>query len=728
MSLRAIYFGLMCWAIATVRLPAAPAAPEFDLTALPSCGAGDPDLHGVVRIHDTELSQHLVHLWEDGFLKLNPLVRYSEYTVPAWFTGLCAGTADFAVTGRRAYLTELKSFESIYGYPPLEIMFAGGGFNHRKGNTPGVVIFVNRDNPLSGLTLDQLDGILGAERTGGWSGTRWTEQVARGADRNLRTWDQLGLSGEWAGKPIHLYGIDATLSGWSELIQQEVFHGGDKWNPALHEIVRGGTEVPADALIVSSVAKDRFALGFSFMKVVEQNPGVKPLALARTADGPMVHPTLATTFSRAYPLANAVYIYVNRPPGQPLPPRLQAFLKFVLSREGQQAVASDGMYTPLDAAAVATELKKLEPTLARSSDLKGGRDAPNALTPTALSPSPRRGDRALPLAEHPMSDLPDYHPAQTVSGVIRTWGAPALGAVMRQWEQGFLRYHPHAYFEDNLKSSAMAISGLSENAADLALMGRQIFTFEFYGIYRRSLLLPVELEVATGSVATPSKSFAVTIAVHRDNPLQGVTLAQLDGIFGAEREGGWQGMIWNRSVGRGPDKNLRTWGQLGLTGPWASRPIHVYGPPGVYPGGFTFFQRKVLGGADTWAEGLREFADRRALMAALSQDPAGIATTGLCYLTPETKALPVAAEAGRPFVSATPATVAARSYPLARPVYLYFAPDTPGGERASPPVDPKVREFLRYVLSRQGQADVARAGDYLPLTAALAREQLKKLP
>jgi phosphate transport system substrate-binding protein len=187
-------------------------------------------------------------------------------------------------------------------------------------------------------------------------------------------------------------------------------------------------------------------------------------------------------------------------------------------------------------------------------------------------------------------------------------------------------------------------------------------------------------------------------------------------------------MIWNRAVGRGPEKNLRTWGQLGLTGPWANRPIHVYGPPGVYPGGYTFFQRKVLGGADTWAEGLREFADRRALMAALSQDPDGIATTGLCYLTAQTKAVPVAVDAAGPYVAAAPATVAARTYPLARPVYLYFAPDTPGGELAVPPVDPKVREFLRYVLSRQGQADVARAGDYLPLTAEMVREQLKKIP
>jgi len=363
--------------LSLLLLAAAASAAEspFDLSELPSYHPKADDIHGVVRIHDTELSQHLVHLWEDAFLKLHPLVRYSDYTVPAWFTGLCAGTTDLAVAGRGAYLTELKSFESVYGYPPLEIMFATGGFNQRKGNTPGVVIFVNRDNPLGGLTLDQLDGVLGAERTGGWIGTKWSAEPARGPEKNIRTWGQLGLTGEWAPQPIHLFGIDATLSGWSGLIQQVVFKGGDKWNPGLHEIVRGGTELPADAQIVASVAKDRFALGFSFMKVVEQNPGVKALALARREGDPMVAPTVATTFSRAYPLANSVYIYLNRRPGQPIAPRLQAFLAFILSREGQQAVADDGMYTPLDAAGAARELKKLETT-----EVAGSQTLPRSAT------------------------------------------------------------------------------------------------------------------------------------------------------------------------------------------------------------------------------------------------------------------------------------------------------------------------------------------------------------
>jgi phosphate transport system substrate-binding protein len=94
------------------------------------------------------------------------------------------------------------------------------------------------------------------------------------------------------------------------------------------------------------------------MRVVEQNPGVKPLALARQAGEIFVAPTEASFRERSYPLVTSLYIYLNRPPGQPLPPRLKEFLTFVLSREGQQAVADDGMYIPLSPAAAQAELKK----------------------------------------------------------------------------------------------------------------------------------------------------------------------------------------------------------------------------------------------------------------------------------------------------------------------------------------------------------------------------------
>ncbi len=349
---------LMALLLTTSLLAAPPTA--FDLAPLPDYQPGVEGLHGVVRIHDSELTEPLVHLWQDRFLKLNPLVRYDEYTVPAWFNGLYAGTADVCVAGRGVYLSELKGFQRQFGYCPLEITVATGGFDKRKGNTPGVIFFVHKDNPLKGLTLDQLDGIFGAQRSGGWVNGRWTTASARGPEKNLRTWGQLGLTGEWTNRPIHLFGLDATLSGWSGLIQQVVFKGGDKWNPALREIVRGGTEVPADAKIVSGVAEDPAAIGFSFMRVVEANPGVRALPLARTADESFIAPTNETFFDRTYPLVNSVYVYLNRPPGKPLAPRLKEFLRFILSRKGQEAVAEDGMYLPLNDQAIQAELKKLD--------------------------------------------------------------------------------------------------------------------------------------------------------------------------------------------------------------------------------------------------------------------------------------------------------------------------------------------------------------------------------
>jgi phosphate transport system substrate-binding protein len=186
-------------------------------------------------------------------------------------------------------------------------------------------------------------------------------------------------------------------------------------------------------------------------------------------------------------------------------------------------------------------------------------------------------------------------------------------------------------------------------------------------------------------------------------------------------------MEWNPAVARGVRDNLRTWGQLGLTGTWADKPIHTYGPPGLHPGGMSFFQTRVMGGADTWAEGLQEFEDRPQMIAALGKDRFGIAYTGMCYRTPEVKPVALAEKDGAPYVEPTRETVANRTYPLTRSIYIYFAPDQQNGDPADPRVDPKMREFLRYILSRQGQEAVVREGSYLPLTPGVVREQLGKL-
>jgi phosphate transport system substrate-binding protein len=323
--------------------------------------------------------------------------------------------------------------------------------------------------------------------------------------------------------------------------------------------------------------------------------------------------------------------------------------------------------------------------------------------------------------------LPDYAPREKISGVIRTRGNPAMAAVLRAWQEGFARHHPEARFADSLKSTAAGIYGLDQRTADLAVMGRAMIPFERYGVFERSWMYPVEIQVATGGVTGPGRSPALAVFVHRDNPLTRLTLRQLDGIYGAERDGGWHALSWDTAAARPADRNLRVWGQLGVGGALAGRAIRVYGPPLPGAGAVSFFQARVLQGGDKWNEDYREYPDPARMLADLARDPAGIAFAPLDFANADVRAQALAEGEGGPFVLPEAATVADRSYPLSRPVYLVFTIDNERSDPASPRVAPKVREFLRYVLSRQGQADVAREGSYLPLPAAVARTQWKKL-
>ena len=322
--------------------------------------------------------------------------------------------------------------------------------------------------------------------------------------------------------------------------------------------------------------------------------------------------------------------------------------------------------------------------------------------------------------------LPDYVPRQIVTGVLRSSGNDAMAPLLHAWQAGFKKFHPEVSFAGTLRGSAGGIYGLEMRTADIALMGRAINPFERYGTYERSWTYPVEIEVASGSYATPDRTPALAILVHRDNPLAKLTLKQLDGIFGAERGGGWKALTWDDAGARTARDNIRTWGQLGVKGPRARRPIHVYGPPLQGAGVITYFQSRVLGGADIVNEGLREYADPRQLLAELAKDPDGIAYAPLIDVPSVLKALPLA-DKGVPYVPITPATVADRSYPLARAVYIDYTIDNEKTEIANPRVDPLVKEFLRFVLSRQGQDAVAGDGAYLPLPPAIVRKQLEKL-
>ena len=338
---------------------------HYDLSALPAYSPRQR-VTGVLRIYGTPLEE-LVGKWAGAFRGFHSQVRLNAYLINTSqaFAGLVTGQADVGLMGHRQWRNGRVAFEQQFGYAPLEIRFASGSYDDPQGTTPGLMFIVNKRNPLAGLTLDQIDGIYGAARTGGWDGTTWTTAAARGSEKDLRTWGQLGVTGELAALPIHLHGSDVTLSNWADLIEREVFHGGTKWNPALNEAPRAdiGTKAQGktrDQLILEAVERDPAAIGFIFQRVINANHGdVKVLPLARQPGGPFVTPNAQTFFDGSYPLHNGAYLYFNRAPGQPLALRDQEFARFVLSREGQQIIADSRLFVPLNRAQVQAELAKL---------------------------------------------------------------------------------------------------------------------------------------------------------------------------------------------------------------------------------------------------------------------------------------------------------------------------------------------------------------------------------
>jgi len=335
---------------------------------------------------------------------------------------------------------------------------------------------------------------------------------------------------------------------------------------------------------------------------------------------------------------------------------------------------------------------------------------------------------------HPwdLSGLPDYQPEQMVSGTIREWGSNyfADSNLNDYWEAAFHKFQPGIKFDVHMRTALEAAPALVTGVADLAAC--RLFTFSEEELYERAFNHePLRILIATGSYDVPGWSPALAVVTNKENPISQLTVQQLDGIFGAERSGGYQGTTWHPEAGRPASANIRTWGQLGLTGKWKNAPIHVYGLNLEY-GMARDFQQIVFQGGDKWTESLREYANYAGedgklkiaadqLMLDLSKDPYGIGYSGVMFLTPQTKTLALAEKPGAPYVPLTIETVQARTYPLLLEVYFYL--DRKPGE----PVDPKLKEFLRFVLSRQGQEAIAKDGKFLPLTKEAVEEQLKKL-
>lgn len=294
----------------------------------------------------------LLALWEAGFRKYHPDVHFQDdlRSGDAAIGAIESGAADLAINGREPVLTEYLSFAEVFGNDgPFQVTVATGSYE-TLGRTWAQVIYVNRGNPLARLTLDQLDGIFGAERSGGYVGYKWTTSLGRPASRNIRTWGQLGLKGRWARRAIHTYGYAPT--GMSNFFTQKVFHGGTKWNPNYHEYVEATAKQATDRAgttdqMMADLAHDKYGIAWAGIAHARGNPHVKALALGEKARGPFYPCTLNTVKDRSYPLTRSIYIQLNRPPGSALSPLVREFLSYVLSAQGQGAVQSVGGYLPL---------------------------------------------------------------------------------------------------------------------------------------------------------------------------------------------------------------------------------------------------------------------------------------------------------------------------------------------------------------------------------------------
>ncbi len=269
---------------------------------------------------------NLMTLWTEGFVKFYPSAKLQvegkgSATAPP---ALIAGTAQLGPMSREMKNQEIDEFEKKFGYKPTQVRVA----------VDALAVYVHKDNPLQKLTLPEVDAIFSKARKGGLA-------------QDVIEWGTLGLAGEWAGKPIRLYGRNSA-SGTYGYFKEHALYKGD-----FKDTVK---EQPGSAAVVQSITEDLHGIGYS--GIGYRTSGVRPLQLAKKAGDAYYGVEEDIVYAGKYPLARYLYIYVNKAPGKTLDPLVAEFLNFVLSAEGQQIVIKDG-YLPLRSKHVTEEQAKL---------------------------------------------------------------------------------------------------------------------------------------------------------------------------------------------------------------------------------------------------------------------------------------------------------------------------------------------------------------------------------
>jgi phosphate transport system substrate-binding protein len=286
-----------------------------------------PGVSGNFTSVGSDTLNNLMTLWAEAYKRNYPNVNIQiqgagSATAPP---ALIEGAANFGPMSRLMNAKEIEAFEKKFGYKPTPVPAA----------IDALAVYVNKDNPIQGLTIPQVDAIFSATRK-------------CGAPADITRWGQVGLTGEWANRPIALYGRNSVSGTYGYFKDRALCKGDFKRNVA---------EQPGSASVVQSVTGQINAIGYS--GIGYKTSGVRAVPLAAKEGAPFVEADAAHALDGSYPLARVLYVYVNKRPNQPLPPLEREFIKLMLSKQGQEIVVKDG-FVPLPASMAAKALADLE--------------------------------------------------------------------------------------------------------------------------------------------------------------------------------------------------------------------------------------------------------------------------------------------------------------------------------------------------------------------------------
>jgi phosphate transport system substrate-binding protein len=299
------------------------------------------ELRGSIRIVGTDTMKELMDRWIVGFTAIHPGIRI-ELAAKGALTAapaLSDGSADLATLGREFTPSEIAAFHAKRPYDPTGIRVAIGSYDI-SGKTVALAFFVNQSNPITKLNFQQLDAI-------------YCNSLLRKAPHPIKKWGELGLKGEWSTQDIHPVGVNFP-DGISNFIRLRVCKGGDLRHDIREEHTGGSTNV-LDR-VVTDVTADPSSIGYAGFANLK--PGSKLIAISEDG-GPYLKGTRAEVETAQYPLSRYIYIFIDRAPGQPVPPLEREFVRYVTSPAGQALVGSDNIYMPLPLSIAVSQQEEL---------------------------------------------------------------------------------------------------------------------------------------------------------------------------------------------------------------------------------------------------------------------------------------------------------------------------------------------------------------------------------